>query len=47
MIIKYGTSENAEVVDAKNIPSWVSRTPSDKKTEDVELDTEDSTEEKE
>jgi hypothetical protein len=27
MIIKYGTSEPAAVVDAKNIPSWVNTKP--------------------
>jgi hypothetical protein len=46
MIIKYGTSENAEIIDAKNIPSWVAREPL--KTEQVgEQESEDNTEEKE
>lgn len=28
MIIKYGTSESATIIEAKNVPSWVAQKPS-------------------
>jgi len=46
MIIKYGTSEAAEVVETKNIPSWVTR-DLPKSEQDDGTDTDDNTEEKE
>ena len=46
MIIKYGTSEAAEVIDAKNIPSWVTRDPP-KSEQDIAPESDDNTEEKE
>lgn len=47
MIIKYGTTENVEVVNSKNIPSWVNAAQPDLDQTEPSTDTEDDTEEKE
>jgi hypothetical protein len=45
MIIKYGTSESATIIETKNVPSWVAQKPSDSAV--AEAETQASSEDKE